>query len=291
MAKTRLAASLRESRTGTDARLRPPRSARTTTRRTSVCLNLERAVQVCVRHRGPHRVRHRIDCARDDGGKLRRARERGAHHRRMLAGRMRRAVGFRNISVHAYQTLDWDIVYAIATERLPLRLRLELRSRSGASALRSTRTAIVPPGPPGSRHAPGAGPTSTPEPVDALAQGAGPTSCALGTGGCQSAAGRRPNRPCSTGVEPRRAAALLTLEALDRAAAGSQPRRVARCKRTWFVGGSNAPAASTMCAGHAAGRRRDLSSWTPTWDSRATSRRRRRVSGGVRWRARSVPPR
>ena len=35
-----------------------------------------------------------------------------------LAGRMRRAVGFRNISVHAYQTLDWAVVYAIATERL-----------------------------------------------------------------------------------------------------------------------------------------------------------------------------
>ena len=31
---------------------------------------------------------------------------------------MRRAVGFRNISVHAYETLDWAIVYAIATERL-----------------------------------------------------------------------------------------------------------------------------------------------------------------------------
>lgn len=35
-----------------------------------------------------------------------------------LAARMRRAVGFRNISVHAYETLDWAIVYAIATERL-----------------------------------------------------------------------------------------------------------------------------------------------------------------------------
>ena len=37
---------------------------------------------------------------------------------RELAERMRRAVGFRNISVHAYQVLDWEIVYSIATKRL-----------------------------------------------------------------------------------------------------------------------------------------------------------------------------
>ena len=35
-----------------------------------------------------------------------------------LAGRMRRAVGFRNISVHAYQALDWAVVHSIATNRL-----------------------------------------------------------------------------------------------------------------------------------------------------------------------------
>ena len=37
---------------------------------------------------------------------------------RESAARMRRAVGFRNISVHAYQTLDWEIVHSIATTRL-----------------------------------------------------------------------------------------------------------------------------------------------------------------------------
>jgi uncharacterized protein YutE (UPF0331/DUF86 family) len=35
-----------------------------------------------------------------------------------LAARMRGAVGFRNISVHAYQKIDWAIVYSIVTERL-----------------------------------------------------------------------------------------------------------------------------------------------------------------------------
>ena len=29
---------------------------------------------------------------------------------------MSRAVGFRNIAVHEYEEIDWDIVYAIATE-------------------------------------------------------------------------------------------------------------------------------------------------------------------------------
>lgn len=28
------------------------------------------------------------------------------------------AVGFRNIAVHAYQDIDWDIVYSIVTARL-----------------------------------------------------------------------------------------------------------------------------------------------------------------------------
>jgi len=35
-----------------------------------------------------------------------------------LADRMKKAVGFRNISVHRYQNIDWSIVYSIVTERL-----------------------------------------------------------------------------------------------------------------------------------------------------------------------------
>lgn len=35
-----------------------------------------------------------------------------------LSLRMKKAVGFRNIAVHAYDTIDWHIVFAIATERL-----------------------------------------------------------------------------------------------------------------------------------------------------------------------------
>ena len=31
-----------------------------------------------------------------------------------LADRLRRAVGFRNIAVHAYERIDWDIVFALS---------------------------------------------------------------------------------------------------------------------------------------------------------------------------------
>lgn len=35
-----------------------------------------------------------------------------------LALRMKKAVGFRNIAVHAYDTIDWKIVFAITTRHL-----------------------------------------------------------------------------------------------------------------------------------------------------------------------------
>ena len=82
-----------------------------------LCLNLERAVQVCVdiaahivsdsESAVPGSMGAGFDALRDQGALS-----------AALAARMRRAVGFRNISVHAYETLDWAIVYAIATERL-----------------------------------------------------------------------------------------------------------------------------------------------------------------------------
>lgn len=35
-----------------------------------------------------------------------------------LAIRLKKAVGFRNLAVHTYSTIDWNIVYSIITERL-----------------------------------------------------------------------------------------------------------------------------------------------------------------------------
>ena len=82
-----------------------------------ICLNLERAVQSCV-DIAAHLVSH-SDCPVPDtmAGTFE-ALERQGKLSRELADRMRRAVGFRNISVHAYQVLDWEIVHTIATQRL-----------------------------------------------------------------------------------------------------------------------------------------------------------------------------
>lgn len=82
-----------------------------------ICLNLERSVQACV-DMAAHIVASSA-CAtpRTMAGAF------DALHQEdiitaALAERMRKAVGFRNIAVHVYDTLDWDIVHSIATERL-----------------------------------------------------------------------------------------------------------------------------------------------------------------------------
>jgi uncharacterized protein YutE (UPF0331/DUF86 family) len=35
-----------------------------------------------------------------------------------IAERMQKNVGFRNIAVHEYRLVDWDVVYSIATKHL-----------------------------------------------------------------------------------------------------------------------------------------------------------------------------
>ena len=82
-----------------------------------ICLNLERAVQACV-DIAAHIVSDTECTVPDSMAGTFDALERQGVLSRDLTERMRRAVGFRNISVHAYQTLDWEIVYSIATERL-----------------------------------------------------------------------------------------------------------------------------------------------------------------------------
>ena len=82
-----------------------------------VCLNLERAVQACV-DIAAHIVSNSECAVPDSMAGTFDALERQGIVSRALAERMRRAVGFRNISVHAYQSLDWEIVHSIATQRL-----------------------------------------------------------------------------------------------------------------------------------------------------------------------------
>jgi uncharacterized protein YutE (UPF0331/DUF86 family) len=82
-----------------------------------ICINLERAVQVCV-----DLAAHLI--AESDLPAPRTMAESFDHLRRLkfisdrLAARMKKAVGFRNIAVHAYQDINWIIVYSIITTRL-----------------------------------------------------------------------------------------------------------------------------------------------------------------------------
>lgn len=80
-------------------------------------VNLTRAVQLCV-DIAAHLVATLDSPPPDSMGA---AFDVLAHHGLIddaLAGRMRAAVGFRNVASHSYQDIDWRIVFAIATERL-----------------------------------------------------------------------------------------------------------------------------------------------------------------------------
>jgi len=82
-----------------------------------ICLNLERAIQGCV-----DLASHAIADAN-----LSAPTTMAESFQQMtilglisdpLASRMKKAVGVRNIVVHAYQRIDWKIVYTIITSRL-----------------------------------------------------------------------------------------------------------------------------------------------------------------------------
>ena len=82
-----------------------------------IVLNLERAVQQAVdvaTHILADTVEPVPETMRDAFDSLRRI---GALTE-PTAERMRKAVGFRNTAVHAYQQIDWQIVHSIVTERL-----------------------------------------------------------------------------------------------------------------------------------------------------------------------------
>ncbi len=80
-------------------------------------LNLERAIQSCV-DIGLHLISD-LDVSPPDqmAQTFRRLSALGLLEE-SLAERLAKAVGFRNTAVHAYQDLDWAIVYSIATKNL-----------------------------------------------------------------------------------------------------------------------------------------------------------------------------
>lgn len=80
-------------------------------------VNLTRAVQICV-DLATHVLADVEETAPATMGE---AFERLAHQRLIdseLCGRMKAAVGFRNVAVHSYQEIDWDIVHAITWHHL-----------------------------------------------------------------------------------------------------------------------------------------------------------------------------
>lgn len=82
-----------------------------------IVLNLSRAVQICV-----DLAVHLLSTAdQPPPATMGEAFERLAESGRLpsdLALRLRKAVGFRNLAVHNYSTIDWAIVHAIATRHL-----------------------------------------------------------------------------------------------------------------------------------------------------------------------------
>ncbi|WP_026352917.1 type VII toxin-antitoxin system HepT family RNase toxin [Solimonas variicoloris] len=80
-------------------------------------LNLSRAVQICV-DLAAHLLSS-LDLPPPDtmGQAFERLRQAGLLDED-LALRLRKAVGFRNVAVHAYDAIDWAIVFSIATRHL-----------------------------------------------------------------------------------------------------------------------------------------------------------------------------
>jgi uncharacterized protein YutE (UPF0331/DUF86 family) len=82
-----------------------------------VVLNLSRAVQICV-DLALHALSGLGQPVPDITGQAFDQRADAGRLPVELARRLKKAVGFRNIAVHNYSTIDWAIVHAIATRHL-----------------------------------------------------------------------------------------------------------------------------------------------------------------------------
>ena len=82
-----------------------------------IVLNLERAVQTCV-DIGLHIIADLEVVVPDSMSETFRTLEREGIIDETVRWQLTKAVGFRNTAVHAYQEIDWEIVYSIITTRL-----------------------------------------------------------------------------------------------------------------------------------------------------------------------------
>jgi len=77
-----------------------------------VALNLSRAVQICV-DIGAHLIAGMDVQPPDTMGQTFDLLAQGGVLERDLASRLKKAVGFRNIAVHNYENINWEIVHSI----------------------------------------------------------------------------------------------------------------------------------------------------------------------------------
>ena len=80
-------------------------------------LNLTRAVQICV-DIGSHIVSDSDETAPQTMGEVFTTLERLGAISTVTSEQLRKAVGFRNVAVHNYETINWEIVYAICEKSL-----------------------------------------------------------------------------------------------------------------------------------------------------------------------------
>ena len=80
-------------------------------------LNLSRAVQLCV-DIGAHLIAEHSKPAPDTMGQTFDVLAEMGVISAELAVRMKKTVGFRNIAVHNYEAIDWEITHAIATRHM-----------------------------------------------------------------------------------------------------------------------------------------------------------------------------
>lgn len=80
-------------------------------------LNLTRAVQLCV-DIGAHLIADTNAPSPQNMGETFDRLAAMSYISSSLAARMKAAVGFRNVVIHHYQTVDWEIVHRITHERL-----------------------------------------------------------------------------------------------------------------------------------------------------------------------------
>lgn len=83
-----------------------------------ISLNLTRAVQMCVDIASHWLAEHAEATAPKTMGQAFEALAQSGIIDAELAARMRKSVGFRNVMVHNYDDVNWEIVYAIGSKHL-----------------------------------------------------------------------------------------------------------------------------------------------------------------------------